>query len=238
MAVRDASIPFLFTWLRKIIAQLLVLATIGGKPVPNAVGPRVDFSRTAMSKNKIHLGTGAYAEAAALSQGASRRPRSQSLRRCASKATEVSSDSIKIVYRALRKGETPTQLRPVIPDTNDFTSCHGICSLCPPFRIFRLSASSQCNVSTPCHAPSDYLHYIEGTFRYLLYVPSRGTSGYHLEPIFSGRSLCHAAIPCRAWPVPMINYVGDPVGFVDSCFGVKPVNSIPFGYDSVVMSFI
>jgi len=206
--------------------------------MPIADGPRADFSRTAMSKNKMHLGAGAYAEAAASSQGATRRTRSQSLRRFVNKSSELSSDSIKIVYRALRKGETPKLLRPVIPDTNDFTSCHGICSLCFPFRIFRLSASSQCNVSTPCHAPSDYLHYIEGTFRYLLYVPSRGTSGYHLEPIFFGRSLCHAAIPCRAWPVPMINYVGDAVGFVDSCFGVKQAKSIPFGYDSVVMSFI
>ena len=36
----------------------------------------------------------------------------------------------------------------------------------------------------------------------------------------------------------MINYVGDPVEFLDSCFGVKPAKSIPFGYDSVVMLFI
>ena len=189
--------------------------------MPNADGPRVDFRATAMSQiNALLLEPGSYDAAAASSQSKGRRARSQSLKRSVSKKTELSSDSIKKVYRALRMGETPLQLRQVIPDTNDFTSCHGICSLCFLFCIFRLSASSQCNVSTPCHAPSNYLHYIEGTLRYLLYVPSRGTSGYHLEPIFFGRSLCHAAIPCRAWPVPMINYVGDPVDFVDSRFGV------------------
>ena len=62
-----------------------------------------------------------------------------------SKKVELTSDAITTVYRALRKGETPRKFRQVIPDTNDSTSCHGICSFClscSTFRIFRRQASA------------------------------------------------------------------------------------------------
>ena len=113
--------------------------------MPNADGPRAGFSATAMSQNTpLLLEPGSYDAAAAPSQSKGRRARSQSLRRSVSKKTDVTSDSIKKVYRALRKGETPLQFRQVIPDTNDFTSCHGICSLCPlsAYLDFRRQASA------------------------------------------------------------------------------------------------
>ena len=113
--------------------------------MPNAVGPRVDFKATAMSLTQaLHLEPGSYNAAAASSQKKGRSARSVSLKRQVSKKTEVSSDGIMQVYRALRVGERPDALRKVIPDTNDFTSCHGICSLCPlsAYLDFRRQASA------------------------------------------------------------------------------------------------
>ena len=96
--------------------SLIVLVYV----MPSTDGVKGLRADPAMSSNSrpLQFDVGTYT---ASSQRKKRTARSQSLGRFVTHKAERQADSITVVYRALRHGETPSRLRQVIPDKKDST---------------------------------------------------------------------------------------------------------------------